>query len=127
MKKNGDAEAKNNGEIGAESRSKKERELFGAPESEEGATALERASGTDEEVENANPHAKTTKIIADGSKGLGRPGLVSYRAIGPSTTLAEVGLTNLCKMRRVGGSTNVACHYGASPYPSICKGEEGRS
>jgi hypothetical protein len=64
------------------------------------------------EAENADPRANATEVVVGGPKGPKRLGLVLYRAIGPSTTLAGSGLTRSYKMRRVGMGTNVACHYG---------------
>jgi hypothetical protein len=84
-----------------------------------GINGAKSESEGDKEAGNAGPRARATEVVAPGVDGLKGPGLIVYRAIGPSTTLAEVGLTSSSKMRRVGGCTNVACHYGASPYPSI--------
>jgi hypothetical protein len=125
LMENDDAEATHEGEIGVESGQKMGLDLFGALEPKADMTALEQGSGSDEEIQDASPRAEATEVVAGGPEGLRRPGLDSYRAIGPSTTLTKVGLTRLFKVRRVGGSTNVACHYGASPYPSTCK-RQGR-
>jgi hypothetical protein len=54
------------------------------------------------EAENAAPRARATDVVVRGPKGLKRGGLLLYRAIGPSTTLAEVGLTSSYQVRRVG-------------------------
>jgi hypothetical protein len=69
------------------------------------AGLLTRLDGGEEnkEAENADPRAKATEVVASGPTSPRRRGLVLYRAIGPSTTLAESGLTSSYKIRKFRG------------------------
>jgi hypothetical protein len=125
MMDNDDAEAAVEGEDDVEGETTTNSWPLESRSHQRDSTAQGRENRENKEARNAGPRAGATGVVAAGAGGLQRPGLVVYRAIGLSTTRAEVGLTSSSKMRRVGGCTNVACHYGASSYSSIYE-ERGR-